>query len=146
MRTRTVGENTILAAAVKAVPAIKVEIKDAAGAYQDWFSRLLGVSWGASVDQPIPEVRLSLKRDAGLPASLSPFRGDSTLNVGGAAIDAGRDIRISPATTAWGTAPISGDYKLLFQGKTANIDFANAAMEVIARDLGSALVDRKSVV
>lgn len=143
MRTRTGGENTILSAAVKAVKAVKVEIKDAAGAYQDWFSRLLSVSWGASVDQPIAELRLTLRRDSGPSASLSPFRGDSTLNIGGAAIDAGRDIKISPATTAWGVTPVSGDYKLLFQGKTADIDFANTAMEVIARDLGGALVKKQ---
>lgn len=142
MRTRTAPENTILDAAVKAVTAVRVEIRDAGGVYQDWFSRLLSGSWGASIDQPIAEVRLSLIRDSGPTASLSPFRGDSTLNTGGAAIDAGRAIRISPATTAWGTAAVSGDFKLLFDGKIGPIEFANR-MEIIGRDLGGFLVTRQ---
>lgn len=143
MRTLTGPETTLLAAAQKAVANVKVEIRDAAAVYQDWFDHLLSVSWGASIDQPVAEVRLTLKRDAGLENSLSPFRGDSTLNIGGAAIDAGREIRISPATTAWNTAAVSADYKQLFYGTTVDVDFANAAMEVLGRDPGGVLMKRQ---
>lgn len=143
MRFRSAPENTILAAADKGVPQVKTEIKDAAGAFQNWFPYLLGGSWGWSVDQPIAEARLTLRRDNGLPNSLSPFRGDSTLNIGGAAIDVGRDLRISPATTAYGISPVAGDYKLLFDGKTADLDFAKERMDLLARDHGGALVKKQ---
>lgn len=139
MRTRTSPENTILAAAFR-WHSIKLEIKDAAGVWQDLTEFVLSASFGADVDQPIAEARVQLRRDDGAD-SLSPFRSDSPLNSGGAAIDAGREIRISPATSAYGTAPSSGDFKQLFLGVIDTIDFAGSKMEVIARDMGGTLVD-----
>lgn len=139
MRSLTAPETSVLTGAIRRLVS-KLEIKDAAGVYQDWVSYATDLSWSASVDQPIAEARISLRRDNGTTASLSPFRGDSTLNVGGSAIDSGRDIRISPATVARGSTPVAGDYKPLFLGKTARLDFGEPNMQVLARDQGGTLV------
>lgn len=139
MRTRTAPEDVVLGAAFR-WHHIKVEVQDAAGLWQDRTEYLLSASFGADIDQPIAEARVKFRRENG-PDSLSPLRGDSPLNTGGAAIDAGRGIRISPATTAFGVAPIGPDFKLLFLGVIDSVDFATSTIEVVARDLGGALVD-----
>lgn len=140
MRSRTSGENTVLASEFRWY-SLKLEIKDAFGSWVDWVGYTQAVTWGSDIDTPIVELRIRMRRDNGPDDSLSPFRGDSPLNSGGAAIDAGRAVRLSVATTEHGVAPAGGDYKLLFLGTIDSIDFGQSTMEIVARDQGGALVD-----
>lgn len=143
MRTRTTGENDLLEAATKRL-AYVVEIKDAAGAWQD-FTDLSDRDWvvsiggGESIDDPIPVLNLELRRDHdGL--SLAPFRGDSSLNTGGAAIDVGRSVRVSVAYDDWGVAPSASRY--VASSTIDSVDFSQTNIVISARNAaGAVLVD-----
>lgn len=145
MRSLTGGETTLLATAAKRL-AYKVEIQDEVAAWQD-FTSLSGVDWvlgiegSDSIDEPIQAVTVELRRDhAGL--SLSPFRGDSSLNAGGAAIDVGRGIRVSVAYAAWGASPAGGDYRMVHVGIIDTIDFSQPNITLRSRmGVGAMLVD-----
>lgn len=145
MRAVTAGETTLLGSAGKRL-AYKVEIQDEVNAWQDFTALggrdwVLGISGNESIDDPIPTLNVELRRDhAGV--SLSPFRGDSSLNAGGAAVDVGRGIRVSVAYATYGTAPAAGDYRMVFVGTIDSLDFSQPTISVQARNAaGAKLVD-----
>lgn len=144
-RTLTAPEELIIDAAHR-WHHTRLEIEDADGDFQDLTDFLdrdwvTSVSWGETIDEPISELRFDLIRESGS-VSLSPFRGDSLANDGGSAIDAGRGIRLYTATTEHGVAPVSGDWKLVFEGVIDSFDAAKS-FQGIARDLAGELVDRQ---
>jgi hypothetical protein len=146
LRTLTAPETTLLAAAGKRL-AYKVEIQNHLGTWQD-FTTLSGIDWVVSIvgsegiDDPIQTLTLELRRDHG-GLSLSPFRGDSSLNTGGTAVDVGRGIRVSTAYATFDTAPVAGDFRFVHVGTIDLLDFSGINIQVQSRmAVGAKLVDR----
>jgi hypothetical protein len=146
MRALTAGQSTLLTTAGKRLH-YRVWVQDEVLAYQE-LNNLSGVDWvvslsgGVSIDDPIPTATIELRRDhAG--TSMAPFRGDSSLNTGGALIDVGRLIAIDVGYTAWGaTAAFPGDFQRMFWGVIDTIDFSQSNIVITARDsIGAGLVD-----
>jgi hypothetical protein len=146
VRPLTGGETTVLAGTTyRITPRIKVA--NGSGTMIDVTTWLERARWDYDIDQPVSAATVEFRRDFGSTQSLAPFRGDSTLNRDDLAaysplLDIGRAITVEVATTALGTAPIAGDYKLLFEGVQDTVNFEKSPVSVIARDKGGLLVDR----
>jgi hypothetical protein len=125
---------------------VKVEIADAGGVMRD-YRTYGGVNWideysiSEEIDQPVATATVRLKLDAGT-LSLSPLRGDSSINEDGAAIDVARPIAISLATVAVGATPLAADFHEVFRGKIDKVSWPDEQVEVTARDDTGQLVDQ----
>jgi hypothetical protein len=108
VRTLTGAQNTTLSSSSYAVH-FRVRVENAAGALvdlstlggQDWVD---GVSIREDVDSFVSAVDVRLRRDAGS-LSLAPLVELSSLNTGGAVLDAGRAIVVDVSTVAFGSSP-----------------------------------------
>jgi hypothetical protein len=126
---------------------LRLEIKGPGGAWVDFSSLggkdyVIGVRLAKTVDEPVWSMQASLKRDGEVATeSLSPLRGDSTLNVGGPAINAAREWRVTTAVTADGVAPSAPDWKELCAGYLDKPDFTNDPLTVEGRSVGVRLMD-----
>lgn len=148
MRSTTAGEDTILDAATKN-NYYKVEIKDAGGTYRDlghteYYGYNLVEGWSIdwNVDQPVGELRVSVRRDVGTSLSFAPLMTGSSTYTTGPAIDVGRDIRVFTATTEAGVAPDVADWKNMFEGVIDVVEWEASPIQIIARDNACKLVDR----
>jgi hypothetical protein len=131
----------------------KLEIKNASGTWKD-FSALAGKDYYVSaraqtdVDVPVWSLSASLKRDGeAATESLSPLRGDSTLNVDDAlasapAINAAREWRWSVAPVAVGAGVLAGDWVELCAGYLDKPDFTADPMTVEGRSVGARLMEQ----
>lgn len=146
MRTVSGDELTVLNSQHPNVYA-KLEIKNAAGTWVDYTSfagkdYFVGIRLSTDVDSPVWSMQATLKRDGEVSTeSLSPLRGDSTLNSGGPAINAAREWRVSVAVVANGAGIISGDWKELCAGYIDKPDFTSDPMGVEGRSVGVRLMD-----
>lgn len=147
MRSTTAPELAILAAATRRV-TYRVKVANGSGTMIDLSSWVESISRNEDVDQPVAGATVSFTRANGVLQTLSPLRTDSTLNrlddlvTYGPQLDLVRSITIEVATTAIGVAPVAGDYKLKFKGRTATVSFGSNPIVVECRDEGGVLVDR----
>jgi len=128
----------------------QILIEDATGTMQDW-ATLQGhnfvISWNCNfnIDQTIAQASIVLRReirDNTGHLSVSPFMDGSPLNAAGPAIDVRRRVQILTATTAVGTAPVSGDWKNIFEGYVTKFDVGGTTAKLTVRDLGDQLTRR----
>jgi hypothetical protein len=131
---------------------VEVEKSSSTSAYTD-FTSYGGSNWieGArlrdSVDQRVGSASVSLTREVSSSNSISPLRGDSTLNQTSSAGEAfavavDREMKVSVATIAASCSPVSTDYQLLFRGDIDDWDASKSPMQLSARDPGGFLLDR----
>lgn len=151
MRTVSGPQLTLLNGATLNVYT-RFEIKNASGTWKE-FTNLGGKDYFISarletnVDNPVWSLSASLKRDGELAAeSLSPMRGDSTLNVDDAlapapAINAAREWRVSVNVTAAGVSPAGLDWRELCSGYLDKPDFTADPMVIEGRSVGVRLMD-----
>lgn len=150
MRSYTSAEEAVFASSTYAVHA-RAYVANADGVMVD-LTTVGGVNWfdridiDTTLDQPVSEAQITLRRGAGGTLSLSPFRTDSTLNRNAAAayaplLDLGRRVQVDVATTAVGTLPLAGDWKTIFVGTIDTIGLGSDPITISARDLGGLLVD-----
>jgi hypothetical protein len=146
VRTTSGPEDTVLSAPTYQI-SNRLKIANGSGTMKDWTSWIETHDTDENIDQPISQLELGIRRDNGPTLSLAPLRTDSTLNVlddnvtYAPAIDVGRAITWESATTPVGTAPVSGDWKLIFSGNIDDVDWEQSPMKVTARDLGFDLAD-----
>lgn len=144
MRTLSGAEIAVLSGALyRVTPRIKVE--NGSGTMIDMTSWVERAAMDQDIDQPVSGATIDFRRDHGT-LSLAPTRADSLLNRDDAAnyaplLDAGRAVTIEVATTALNTAPVAGDYKMLFSGIADAVNWERSPVSVSYRDLGGALVD-----
>lgn len=147
MRTATAPELAILAANMRS-ETLRVKVANGSGTMKDVSSWVESYSVDNDQDQPVGGATVSFTRANGPTQSFSPLRTDSTINLKddlvtyAPQLDINRAITIELATTAIGTAPVAGDYKLLFQGTIDIVDFSGTPVTVTCRDQGATLVDR----
>jgi hypothetical protein len=145
MLTLAVGGRAIIAASTVQHFA-KVEVQDADGTWQDWSAYLMdGTDWGESVDQPVSQARIILRRAEGM-SSLAPLVTASPLNVDhtsayAPAIDIGRGVRISTAIVPYGVTPVGGDYHERFIGRVDDVSWETDPIVLDCSDLGAWLMD-----
>ena len=146
MRTTTGPEDAVLSAPTYQ-PNWRVKIANGSGTMKDWSSWVEDVLYDEQIDTQVSQMDLQIRRDFGSTLSLSPLRTDSTLNVlddnvtFSPAIDVGRAITVELATTPVHTAPVAGDWKLVFAGNTDDLDFDTSPMHLVSRDSGGKIVD-----
>lgn len=136
---------------------LRVLAEDSEGAFtdlstlvaKDW---VLSAEWGPTIDQPIADAVILLWRAEGAD-SLAPFMEGSPLNedsLGAYAprIDSGRQLQIITAVTPRDTAPVAGDMKLMFHGRTEIPSWGGRASKITltALDLGGRLEAQKTEV
>lgn len=125
-----------------------LEVEDSTGAFIDigtlgganWFQ---GARWDWSIDQPVPEITLQVRRDQGPSTgeSLAPLDEDSTFNRNAASayaplLDVGREIRFYTAAVAPGSAaPATSELDWVFQGEIDTVKWPKSPIEVVARTL-----------
>jgi hypothetical protein len=151
MRTLLGGERASIGAA-SVQHYLKVEVTDADGTWQDlttlggvdWVS---GADWGEDRDNPVSGASVLLRRSV-TPGtvSLAPLVQASTLNRNAAAayaplLDIGRLLRISTATKSDGTAPISTDFRPMWQGRQDRIAWQSDPVQVDCSDDGAWMMD-----
>lgn len=146
MRTVTGGETTTLALTNRA-HVLRVKVANGSGTMIDYSSWVESVSIDHDVDQPVGGCTITFTRASGTLASLAPLRTDSTLNVNDVAayapaLDLNRSVTVEVTTNPIGTAPVAGDYKLMFKGTIDVVNFEHSPVSIICRDLGAPLVDR----
>lgn len=108
----------------------------------DVSDRFVSADFTYDVDQHAASVVMAFARDdAANTASLSPLRGDSTMNADGPLITAGRQFRISVACVALGATFAGATYYELITGRIDKPNFNATPMTVEARDLGGLLID-----
>ena len=144
-RTISTGKEDILNSAKYDVH-LRVEVENSTGAMvnlsalssADWVH---GARWDWSLDTPVPELTVTLRRDHGLSTgeSLAPLDGDSTFNFNSTAgfaalVDVGRDLNVYTAVTTPGAAaPATSEYEHVFQGEIDEAAWQDTPMQIIAR-------------
>jgi len=94
-----------------------------------------------SVDQPVAQATVTLKRQIDL-FSVSPLRADSKLNtLGGQLVAPGRELRVEAAVSPVGMAADSASWRVIFHGDIDEVDFADEQLVFRGRDLGGRLQD-----
>jgi hypothetical protein len=124
----------------------RVKVQNGSGTYIDLTAYLISAEIDFDIDQPIAAATLLFTQGEGT-SLLSPLRSDSTLNVDDTAVyspllDAGRQVKIEVYQIAYGTSPIAGDYKNIFEGVIDRVEYEGTPIKCVARDLGAQLVDR----
>jgi hypothetical protein len=152
MRSATTAEAAVLTSAFYRVTT-KVEVKNGSGTWKDYTEWVDVIRIEEDIDQPTAQLTLELVRDDDRPGggigskrSLAPLRSDSVLNRNDAgayssAIDVAREIRVSTATTEVWRAPVSGDFKPIFEGAIDRVAWHESPVRVEARDKGGLLAD-----
>jgi hypothetical protein len=144
-RTLSTAQEDILTSAQYEVHT-RLEVEDSTGAFinvgslggGEWFESAL---WDWSLDQPVAQMTLALRRDQGPSTgeSLAPLDEESTFNVNAASayaplLDAGREIKFyTAATTVGGPPPSSGDFDFIFQGEIDDVNWQLSPLTLIAR-------------
>lgn len=146
MRSTTAGELTTLAGTTRTI-TLRVKVANGSGTMIDYSSWVESVTIDHDVDQPVGGCTISLTRAKDPLQSFAPLRTDSTLNVNDVpayapALDLNRSVTVEVATNPVGTAPVAGDYKLMFKGTVDVVNFERSPVSIICRDLGAPLVDR----
>lgn len=147
MRATTAGELTTLAALTRQV-TLRLKVQNGSGTMIDLTTWMERIATDDDIDRPIAALTVDFRRDHGTTLSLSPFRADSTLNrlddgvTYSPQLDINRLVTFEAATTPIGTAPVAGDYKLLFKGTIDVVNFEKSPVSISCRDLGAPLVDR----
>lgn len=153
MRTTTAGEQTVLTGAAFRVMH-RISVKNGSGTWKDLtalgapgVSYVIEAEIDHDIDHPVSMATVKLRRDEGA-LSLSPLREDSTLNrldngiTYSPLVDAGRALKIEIAQIAYGTNPVAGDWKNLFEGVIDAVEFGTSILKVTARDEGGRIVDQ----
>lgn len=157
MRTFSTAQEDILQS-VKYDVHLRVEAESSSGLYQDLSSLggsdwVQGAKWDWTLDRPVPEMLVSLRRDQG-PAttgeSLAPLDEASTLNTIPSSsnytpfLDVGRGFRVYTAVTGPGVAVgATSNYEQIFDGEIDDLDWAKSALRVRGRSkISGALADR----
>src|SRR3990167_9159518 len=127
-RTISTGQEDILFAKKYEIHS-RVEVENSTGGMvnlsalssADW---MRGVAGNWNIDQPVPELTFSIRRDHGQSTgeSLAPLDSDSTFNFNSTAgyaalVYPGRELHVYTAcSTPGGPAPASSAYDFVFQG------------------------------
>lgn len=122
-----------------------VSLSDLAGG--DWVQ---GVEWGHNLDQPVPEIRVQLRRDQASSESLAPLMEESSFNVQGAStayaplLDAGRELKLYTATVAAGAAaPSTGALDFMAHAEIDEVQWGRSPIQLVCRSkIMSHLADR----
>lgn len=136
---------------------VRLEVETSSGAFQDidslgtgsWFE---SARWSWDLDQPVPELLMSVRRDHGTSTeeSLAPLDEESALNrVPGsttytALLDPGREVKLYTAALAPGSAaPATSAMDWVFHGEIDDVNWAQSPLTFSARGkLMSQLQDR----
>lgn len=144
MRPLLPGElDTITAPAV--AQHTRVEVQDAAGVWRDWsaYVSLDGTACGEDREQGVGSAVIALHRGLGA-SSLVPLvttSGPNTVGGGYApAVDIGRGVRISTATTAPGVTPTT-EWREIFRGRVNGVAWESDPITLSCSDLGAWLMD-----
>ena len=145
MRTLSTQASDILESKKFAVH-LRVEVENSTGGFvnlsnlstADWVK---GARWDWSLDQPVAELTVQLRRDHGRSTgqSLSPLDADSTFNYNStsgfsALVKPGRELNVYTAeTTVGGPAPASSAMDWVFQGEIDDVAWPNSPIDVVAR-------------
>jgi hypothetical protein len=138
MLTLATGERVGIAAST-VTHGVRVEVQDADGVWQDWSAYLMdGTDWGESVDQPVSQARIILRRAEGM-SSLAPLMTTSPLNVDGLshyapAIDIGRGVRLLTSVSAFAEREV-------FIGRIDDVAWESDPIVIDCSDLGAWLMD-----
>jgi hypothetical protein len=150
VRTLTAQETKVLAAADGYTTRLRVKVKDGSGTFRDMTSLegydfLEGASWEESLDQPVAQCTVSLKREVEL-LSLAPQHRTSKLNLVAGSynplLKPGREFYVEVATLPLDVDAASGDWREVFRGDIDEIDAAKDVLTVTGRDLGGRLQDK----
>lgn len=143
MRTLTTQESKVLGGGRFNTP-VRLRVKDAGGTWQD-LTALFGRDWVRSwevdedVDQPVAQLRCSLAREIYFD-SLSALRTNTrpNLTTGSYAplLSGGAEVDFAVAVLPEGIAPVSGDWRTIFQGFIDRVELASNPMSFTARDQG----------
>lgn len=143
MRTVSTAQEDVLKSAAYDV-YLRVEVEDDNGTFAnlsdlpgDWVE---GAQWGSNIDQPVPEVRVQLRRDQSSSESLVPLAEESSFNVAAGStayaplLDAGRELKVYTATAAAGAAPpASSAMQLMAHAEIDEVGWAKSPMELVGR-------------
>jgi hypothetical protein len=154
MRTVSTAQEDVLTAATYDVK-LRVEVENSTGTFvnlsalggADWVE---SVDWAYNLDQPVPEIRIGIRRDITGTDSLAPLAEDSSFNIEGAStayaalLDAGRELKVYTATVARGAAaPASGALDFMAHAEIDEVQWGKSPIQVIARSkIMSQLADR----
>lgn len=144
-RTLSTAQEDILTSAQYEVHT-RLEVEDSTGAFinigslggGEWFESAL---WDLSLDQPVAQMTIALRRDQGPSTgeSLAPLDEESTFNVDAASayaplLDAGREIKFyTAATTVGGPVPTSSEFDFVFQGDIDDVNWQLSPLTLVAR-------------
>ena len=125
---------------------VKLEVRNVDGTWIDVTNRLMGASIAANRDSPTATGTFNLIKVVG-GQSGSPLMVGSTLNRDdldeyAPLFNSGNRLRFHVAVLGATAAPVSGDWKHLFEGRIDKPDWApRTTMSVTCRDLGAYLLD-----
>lgn len=149
-RTISTAQEDVLGSAKYDVH-LRVEVEDSTGGMvnlEDWAE---SARWNWNLDQPVPELTVTLARDRGPSTgqSLAPLDEDSTFNYNSTSgfaslVYPGREIHVyTAATTPGGPAPASSAMDFVFQGELDQVAWERSPIQTRARSKNmSRLVDR----
>lgn len=149
MRTLSTSKEDILTS-TKYDVHLRVEVEDSTGGMVDYSAWVRSARWDWDLDQPVPQLTVSLRRDDGPSTgeSLAPLDAESTWNQNstggfGAGVYPGRDIDLYTAATTVGAAPATSEYDWVFRGELDEVLWERSPMQLVARSKNmSALADR----
>jgi hypothetical protein len=109
-----------------------------------------GVEWACSVDDPVAQGTITLAREigsGGSAISLSPLVESSIANRTGVGdyapmVDAGRYFIVEAAVTDAGQAPLTTEWRRVFEGKVDGLELGGDVLRLDCRDPGAFLQDR----
>lgn len=148
MRSHSGGERTLMGGTRLGIHA-KVECANENGTLIDVSTFVASIRVDKDIDNPAARCTLTLIREYGASPttnSLAPFMAASLLNRNNAAayaplLNPNRRVVVSTAVTQLGTAPVSGDWRVLFNGFTDDVNWGQSPLTVELRDGIKPLLD-----